>query len=76
MNSCDCPASPAYTVTSRRSLPLRYLDRLFAAQALSRQRKDLSRLDDTLLRDIGLTRHQAMKEANRPSWDAPSHWRR
>ncbi|SDE50736.1 DUF1127 domain-containing protein [Limimaricola pyoseonensis] len=44
--------------------------------ALRRQRNHLARLDDHLLNDIGLTRHQAMMEAERPAWDVPSHWRR
>jgi uncharacterized protein YjiS (DUF1127 family) len=36
----------------------------------------LAELDDHMLRDIGLTREQARHEAERPSWDAPSHWYR
>ncbi|KPQ08201.1 MAG: putative conserved small protein [Rhodobacteraceae bacterium HLUCCA12] len=45
------------------------------ADALARQRRALAALDDTLLRDIGLTRGQALFEAERPIWDAPRHWR-
>jgi uncharacterized protein YjiS (DUF1127 family) len=33
-----------------------------------RQRRALAELDDHLLRDIGLTRHQARVEALRPLW--------
>lgn len=36
----------------------------------SRQRRALSELDDRLLRDIGLTRAQAQREAARPFWCA------
>ena len=43
--------------------------------ALSRSRRGLRRLDDHLLRDIGLTRQEAEVEASRAAWDAPSHWR-
>jgi uncharacterized protein YjiS (DUF1127 family) len=43
--------------------------------ALRRSREQLARLDDHLLRDIGLTRAQAEREARRPRWDAPEHWR-
>lgn len=34
----------------------------------SRQRRALAQLDDRLLRDIGLDRHEAEREANRPGW--------
>ncbi len=43
--------------------------------AISRQRNALAKLDDDALRDIGLTRSEAMTEAARPAWDVPSHWR-
>lgn len=49
--------------------------RMRKAAALSRQRRALSALDDALLRDIGLTRYEALTEASRPFWDAPRHWR-
>ena len=49
--------------------------RLIYISALARSRRSLSRLDDHLLRDIGLTRSQALAEAERGIWDAPSHWR-
>jgi len=47
-----------------------------AALALSawRQRRHLDRLNDALLRDIGLTRAEAESEARRPIWDVPQHW--
>ena len=34
----------------------------------SRQRADLRDLDEHLLKDIGITRQQALDEANRPFW--------
>ncbi|MFO1201684.1 MAG: DUF1127 domain-containing protein [Tabrizicola sp.] len=43
--------------------------------AVARSRRSLSRLDDHLLRDIGLSRSQALAEAERRGWDAPSHWK-
>ena len=52
-------------------LPLR----LARLATLSRSRHGLARLDDHLLQDIGLTRSEAMVEANRAPWDAPSHWK-
>lgn len=51
-------------------------DRVLDAQSLRRQRLHLSALDDRLLADIGLTRHEAEGEVKRPAWDAPRHWRR
>ena len=51
------------------------LSRLLEAGALARQRRRLAELDDATLRDIGLTRDQALRESRRPRWDAPRHWR-
>jgi uncharacterized protein YjiS (DUF1127 family) len=42
----------------------------------ARQRRHLARLDDHLLRDIGLSRAEAAAEAKRTMWDAPAHWHR
>ncbi len=42
---------------------------------LVRSRQSLARLDDHLLRDIGVTRDEAVAEASRAPWDAPSHWK-
>ncbi len=44
--------------------------------ALWKQRRLLAEMDDHSLRDIGLTRTEAMREAERPLWDVPSHWLR
>lgn len=57
-------------------LPRRLFSRLLAAQALAHSRRRLARLDDHILRDIGLTRAEAEDEASRPAWDAPLHWKR
>ncbi len=46
------------------------------AAALRRQRRALARLDAALLRDIGLTRSEALSESGRPVWDVPKAWRR
>lgn len=55
---------------------VRVLRLLLGRTALARSRRTLRRLDDHLLRDIGLTRSEAEAEAARPVWDAPLHWRR
>lgn len=43
--------------------------------SLYRQRRALADLDAHLLQDLGLTKHEAMSEAERPVWDAPSNWK-
>jgi len=49
--------------------------RLLAAAVLARSRRALRHLDDHLLRDIGLTRPEALTESERASWDVPRHWK-
>ncbi|MEM9435089.1 MAG: DUF1127 domain-containing protein [Pseudomonadota bacterium] len=44
--------------------------------SLYRERRALSHLDDHLLQDIGISRHDAQTEAERPVWDAPQRWMR
>ena len=41
---------------------------------LYRQRRALAGLDDAQLLDLGLTRAEALREANRAIWDAPQNW--
>ena len=43
---------------------------------IRRQRRQLARLDDRALKDIGLSRAEAEAEARRSFWSAPDHWRR
>ncbi|MFN3663138.1 DUF1127 domain-containing protein [Yoonia sp.] len=43
---------------------------------LARQRRDLRDLEPHLLDDIGVTRQDALREAEKPLWDVPRHWRR
>ncbi len=61
--------------TPVRPWAFRLMDRFFAARALRAQHHALLSLDDTMLRDIGITRYEAITEANRPVWNAPAHWR-
>ena len=57
-----CSASRS---TSRRTFgPAQYL-------AVWRQRRVLARLDDNVLKDIGISRAEAEAEAARPFWDLP-----
>ena len=43
--------------------------------ALSRQRRQLRALDDHMLADIGISRTEAVAEAQKTVWHAPRHWR-
>jgi uncharacterized protein YjiS (DUF1127 family) len=58
-----------------RGTPRRLLARISTALAVRRQRADLARLPETLLADLGLTRTEALTEAQRPLWDVPARWR-
>ncbi len=51
--------------------PFAWVARAFEAR---RERKALSRLDRSVLSDIGLSESQARDEATRPLWDVPDHW--
>ena len=42
-----------------------------AWMAVSHQRTKLRAMDDRMLRDIGLSREDAYREAERPFWDIP-----
>lgn len=58
----------------------RLMTLVHAALAAHRQRQFLARIDDRTLADIGLTRSDALAEADRPFWDLPpaalNHWGR
>jgi len=43
--------------------------RLVTWQSVSRQRRELRRISDHLLKDVGLSRVDADREAARPFWD-------
>ena len=57
------PVRPFKTVGLRQSLTM-----LRRWQLRARQRRQLGRLDDALLKDIGLTRCEAEMEASKPFW--------
>ncbi len=50
--------------------------RIATAMALRKERRALLALDQHLLRDVGLTRFDAVSEAERMRWDAPKYWLR
>lgn len=49
--------------------------KLMARFSLFRQRRALAGLEAHMLKDIGLTKHQALVESERPIWDAPCNWK-
>lgn len=57
----------AVVVTAGR-ITMRLLDACMSWQERSRQRRDLMRLDDRMLRDIGVDRSQAEAEYRKAPW--------
>jgi uncharacterized protein YjiS (DUF1127 family) len=72
---------------ARKVLPLRHrpglaawllgaVELVLGWQEVARQRRALLALDERLLKDIGITRPDAEREASRPFWDpAQERWR-
>ena len=54
-----------------RARMARLLARLRRWRVLARQRRELAELSDRMLKDIGLSRVDALREARRPFWDDP-----
>ena len=46
---------------------------LFAFLTVWKERRELASLSEARLRDIGVSRVDAAREAARPAWDLPSH---
>lgn len=44
--------------------------------ALAKQRRALRMLDQDQLRDIGISKQDALSEAQKPAWDVPGHWQK
>jgi uncharacterized protein YjiS (DUF1127 family) len=58
-----------------RQKSLRLIAWLRHVLAVRKQRKDLARLEDHELGDLGLNKPIALSEAQRKLWDVPHHWR-
>jgi uncharacterized protein YjiS (DUF1127 family) len=55
---------------------LRAIEQVLGWQEVARQRRSLLELDERLLKDIGITRADALREASRPFWDpGQERWR-
>lgn len=52
------------------------LSRLLTALSIMNERRRLAELDTHALRDLGLSRKEVEKEAQRKIWDAPNRWLR
>jgi uncharacterized protein YjiS (DUF1127 family) len=76
IGATDMTTHSITAIWSRAISPFRFLRKARQMRDLVQSRRALQRLDEHLLRDIGLTRHEAETEASRAPWDAPSHWRR
>ncbi len=74
MNRLDHSATISLPVANRASKG--WFFRLAQTLGLWEQRRKLAVLDDAALRDIGLTRDEAVTEAQRPLWDVPANWLR
>ncbi len=60
---------------SQTSFPLHWLFmRLHAMVKVIAERRRLSQLTDYQLRDIGISKHEAIGKAMRPPWDLPANW--
>lgn len=60
------PHSPRLSMMGRTLLA-----RLQRWAQLYRQRRDLARASDAMLKDLGLSRADVMRESERPFWDDP-----
>ena len=60
----------AHITTSIVAPLIRVWRRLDQLAKLRASRQQLAELDDALLKDIGISRAQALFEASRPAWDA------
>jgi uncharacterized protein YjiS (DUF1127 family) len=60
---------PAIIVSPiRKSLPGRILEALVGWQRRASDRRQLALMDETMLKDIGVTRLDAEQEASKPFW--------
>nr|WP_240457714.1 hypothetical protein [Halomonas socia] len=79
-NACDHRPVEHTIATTRQRLRFivrlwRWARRMDRLAQLRRERNRLHELSDELLRDIGLTRHEANRESRRHYWDDIG-WRR
>ena len=61
-------AGPQIAVAAVATLPARIFSLLLAWQERAAQRRMLQQLDDYMLRDMGLSRADVAREADKPVW--------
>ena len=66
----SCSATP---INGARTRSVRSL--LARAYGVWRTRRELARLTDAQLEDVGVTQAEADREARRAVWDVPANWR-
>ena len=67
-------SSIQHTILRRPRRRISIFSRLLGLAGVARQRRRLKDLDDHMLRDIGVSRSQAEREARKAPWDVPDHW--
>jgi uncharacterized protein YjiS (DUF1127 family) len=70
--NADCTTLPRHPAALHR---LGRLGRAVQSFQEFRQRRNLARLDDHMLADIGISRDEALAESRRPIWDVTPTWR-
>ncbi|MCI4663557.1 MAG: DUF1127 domain-containing protein [Neomegalonema sp.] len=70
-DSSTLPSRGAFTFGARPERRRSLFARLNIVGQIRSERIALADLSDDMLRDLGLTREEAMAEANRPVWDLP-----
>ena len=69
-NATPCREFPTDHHPGPRSRLVALLTRLRAGYAVYRQRRALLRLDDAMLKDLGISRVDALQEGGKPFWRA------
>ena len=59
-----------------KSKPVSIWAKIGTMIAIHRQRRDLLALDEHMLRDIGVSRSEALEEGRQAMWNVPHHWRK
>ena len=67
--STERPKHPSSAFARRASILTDAIDTLLRCYTLSRERRNLSALNDRMLQDIGVTRADVEEECRKPFWN-------